>query len=103
MTFPARLSELIAKATKGPWTAGHPISKDHYGVCAYDYTYAIPQDINDAQLIAYLVNHAEAIRDLVVAADAVIARWDTPTWKDAEPTARTINAMREALAKLEEA
>lgn len=94
MTFPARLDELIAKATKGPWTAGHPISKDHYGVCAYDYTYAIPQDINDAQLIAYLVNHAEAIRDLVVAAEEVIE------WSTGEDD--FIVRLGSALAKLEE-
>lgn len=92
MTFHARLTELLEKATKGPWTAGHPISKGHYGVCAYDYTYAIPQDINDAQLIAYLVNHAEAIRDLVVAAEKAAAMQIAEQWE-----------LQEALAKLEEA
>ena len=92
MTFHARLTELLEKATKGPWTAGHPISKGHYGVCAYDYTYAIPQDINDAQLIAYLVNHAEAIRDLVVAAEKAAKMQIAEQWE-----------LQEALAKLEEA
>lgn len=76
MTFHARLSELLEKAKTSRLS------------------------FNDLQDL--LTDHAEAIRDLVVAADAVIARWDTPTWKDAEPTAHTINAMREALAKLDQ-
>jgi len=37
---------------------------------------------------------------LVDAAEAVYARWQTPAWKDAEPTAYSINKMRDALAAL---
>lgn len=96
MTFHARLTELLEKATKGPWTAGHPISKGHYGVCAYDYTYAIPQDINDAQLIAYLVNHAEAIRDLVVDMESIANNSCCDKCQEAALVAKS------ALAKLEE-
>ena len=31
-------------------------------------------------------------------ARAVVARWDTPLWKDVEPTAHVINRLRAALA-----
>ena len=48
------------------------------------------------------VKELEAQRDeLLAAAKAVIARWDTPLWKDAEPTAKHINAMREVVTKVE--
>lgn len=32
------------------------------------------------------------------AAQALIARWDTPGWKDAAPTANFVEALRDALA-----
>ncbi|MFA7238955.1 MAG: hypothetical protein WC091_02510 [Sulfuricellaceae bacterium] len=41
----------------------------------------------------------KAVEGLVLAADAVIQRWDTPNWKDAPATADFINQLREALAK----
>jgi hypothetical protein len=42
-------------------------------------------------------SRAQAER-LADAAGAVIARWDTPSWKDAEPTAKVISRMRKELA-----
>lgn len=36
------------------------------------------------------------------AAQAVVARWDTPAWKDAEPTGNAINRLRAQLAALPE-
>ena len=76
MTFPARLTELLEKATKGPITYSEYCSRNG----AYQRLISNPSgiqkiwigDINkecNAELIAYLVNHAEAIRDLVVAAE----------------------------------
>ena len=35
---------------------------------------------------------------LVKAAQAVIDRWDTPAWKDVEPTATFINELRKQVA-----
>ena len=35
--------------------------------------------------------------DLAAAAQAVVDRWDTPNWKDVEPTADVINRLRKAL------
>jgi len=35
---------------------------------------------------------------LAEAAQAVVDRWDAPTWKDLEPTAKVMNALRNALA-----
>lgn len=40
-----------------------------------------------------------AIRDLRRSAQAVIDRWDTPKWKDVEPTGKFINDLRHALEK----
>lgn len=38
------------------------------------------------------------VTELESAARAVVARWDTPLWKDVAPTAEVINALRNALA-----
>lgn len=100
MTFPARLTELIEKATKGPITYSEYCSRNG----AYQRLISNPSgiqkiwigDINkecNAELIAYLVNHAEAIRDLVVAVENYLKHGTEP---DCE-------ALAQALAKLEEA
>jgi hypothetical protein len=39
---------------------------------------------------------------LRVAAQAVIDRWDTPLWKDVEPTGRVINRLRNAFSENDE-
>ena len=56
----------------------------------------------------------EKYAELIAAAEAVIARWETPLWKidtdpefrwsfdDAEPTAEVIYRMRDALEKLDD-
>lgn len=35
--------------------------------------------------------------ELIEAAEAVIARWETPKWKDVEPTATVIYRLRDAV------
>lgn len=40
-----------------------------------------------------------AAPDLLEAAHAVVERWDSPHWKDAEPTADCINRLRAAIAR----
>lgn len=40
-----------------------------------------------------------AAPDLLSAAEAVVARWDTPLWKDAPATAEYIHGLRAAIAK----
>jgi hypothetical protein len=35
---------------------------------------------------------------LVEAAQAVVDRWEAPTWKELEPTAKLISALRKAIA-----
>lgn len=42
-----------------------------------------------------------AAPDLFSAAKAVVARWDTPLWKDAPATAEYINQLRAAIRKAE--
>lgn len=37
--------------------------------------------------------------DLRTAAQALVDRWDTPNWKDAEHTGKYIDALRQALAE----
>ena len=85
MTFPDKLTELLEKAAKGPcnpyvikpqsatdnfyepyspWVSGgfpKPVQVGR-GLCI---------SADDMALIAYLFNHAEAIRDLVVAAENI--------------------------------
>lgn len=39
--------------------------------------------------------------DLLDAARALVARWDTPSWKDAEHTGVFINKLRAAIAAIE--
>ena len=57
---------------------------------------------NQRSLADMALAHRDAIiteRDtLEEAAQAVVDRWDAPTWKDLEPTAKFMNALREALA-----
>ena len=36
--------------------------------------------------------------EIAVRGEAVVARWDTPLWKDAEPTGHIINRLRASLA-----
>lgn len=92
MTFPARLTELLEKATKGPFviTPGWISGKNHHPIANFNFGGSKERD---KELIAYLVNHAEAIRDLVVAAENYLKHGTEP---DCE-------ALAQALAKLEEA
>jgi hypothetical protein len=46
---------------------------------------------------AYIEQEKEVAR-LRAAAQAVVDRWETPLWKDAEPTASVIYRLRDALA-----
>lgn len=126
MTFHARLTELLEKATKGPWFKRYcdddnhmcmtVISSKDYGptntgqfkdepnTIAATFHQIAPvigdtPDCNEAttDLILHLVNHAEAIRDLVVAAERL---------RDSQPWVNQLDAVdgvKKALAKLEEA
>ena len=82
MTFPARLTELLAKATKGPWSVDPDDRPDmewnnHIVQVGTDNTICFmahdPRDNSGqqaaAELIAYLVNHAPALAELVEAAE----------------------------------
>lgn len=104
MTFHARLTELIERATKGPWTL-HKVSdgqwlwgsvwatedKESYCIVGEQFNCA------NAEIVAYLVNHAEATRDLVLAAEKVSQILDHPTHS---VTVLDAARLREALAKL---
>ena len=75
---PARLRELIAAATPGPW--GRPTDEgNHLAVCIEhpetghqciaDFPYRNINYEDDAQLVRYLVNHAPALADALEKAE----------------------------------
>lgn len=111
MTFPARLTELLEKATKGPWSVDPDDRPDmewnnHIVQVGTDNTICFmahdPRDNSGqqaaAELIVYLVNHAEALRDLVAAAEKLNY---LSKGYSTERESHFI-ALSEALAKLEE-
>jgi len=71
MTFPARLTELLERATKGPWES--EVSGNYINVVSpfgkrkvvastiAPQSVMFRQGIADTELIAYLVNQAEAL------------------------------------------
>lgn len=101
MTFHARLSELIEKATKGEWVvnSGNITTTPHYSRWGAGLHEAgvvnklVCVQTPDADLIVFLVNHAEAIRDLVVAAEQMI---------NGNGSDEVMHEMGKALAKLGE-
>jgi uncharacterized protein YhaN len=84
--------------------------REKYGIGERNVMRELRQEIEnlnkiiDAATNSANASHLRAIeyqsqRDtLVDAAKAVVDRWDAPTWKELEPTAKLINALRNALA-----
>ncbi len=60
------------------------------------YEGAPDREANETRANARLI---AAAPDLLEAAAAVVARWDTPSWKDAAPTGEVIARLRAAIAK----
>ena len=52
-----------------------------------------------ADKLAELQRKAKLVDELLEALEAIIARWDSPLWKDVPNTARYINAARLVVAK----
>ena len=42
------------------------------------------------------------LAEMIERAEAVIARWETPNWVEAEPTAETIYLLRDAVERAKE-
>ena len=42
----------------------------------------------------------EKYQELIAAAEAVVDRWETPLWKDVEPTAEVIYRMRDVIERM---
>ena len=81
------------KFTPGPWKVTVSENGIDVGVDGLDgETITGWIEPYDAHLIA-------AAPELYETLEAIIARWDTPLWKDIEPTAVFINKGRAALAK----
>ena len=74
--FAARLAELHAAATPGPWNwpFDGDVQRDHR--------------TPDADLLTYLRNHTEAILALVEAAEAWVEAYDDVKYTDAEGDAK---------------
>ena len=44
----------------------------------------------------------EKLANLIIAAQAIVDRWETPLWKDVEPTATFIYELRDAVKAVKE-
>lgn len=125
--FLTKLEELKEKATKGPWSVDPDDRPDmewnnHIVQVGTDNTICFmahdPRDNSGqqaaAELIVYLVNHAEALRDLVAAAERALNHAEFLDEANKETDALTrasilggivtsiIDDLKPALAKLEE-
>ena len=111
MTFPARLTELLEKATKGPYLlekgiVGRPTITGA-GLIGRSTIAEFCDDAEgwaDAESFLLFLNHAEALRDLVVAAKLLhdnLAEYQQIN-KIGGYDNQDMRMMREALAKLEE-
>ena len=88
------------KFTPGPWEVrrGEPwvIAKAYGNMKSVVHlNYPITQS-EEQQANAHLIATAPELYETL---EAIIARWDTPLWKDIEPTAVFIGKGRAALAK----
>ena len=91
MTAADELRALSAAATPGPWRNGFPRVIAATGGEARDLAFSVSR-VADARLIVWCRNHADALADLIDAAQDVDANVDP---------AVTGNALRDALAALE--
>ena len=59
--------------------------------------------LDDArQSLSVAIDHLKLCAEVVGKAKALIERWEQPSWKDVEPTAGFINALRNAVRNYEE-
>ena len=104
-TLLADLKSSFAESTQGEWQKG---ATTHHTVTETGYKIAEFHHASDAQfcdtahklmpeIIGTLEVQAKRIAELEQAAQAVVDRWDTPSWKDVPATAEYINRLREAL------
>ena len=72
----------------GPVGSGGPLETGHVicPACAHNFP-AIPENARDR------------MTELEAALSAIIERWDTPLWKDVEPTGSVICRARDVLQK----
>ncbi len=78
-TFVAQLRALSAAATPGPWRDCHdPAHFDTPAIGSASFSYYISK-IEDARLIAYLRNHADAIAEALEALE-MIAQYRRPEY-----------------------
>lgn len=114
-----------SKHTPGPWTiftdlpeehdgyidhGGYRINADGVEQLAYvwersarvnpstgEQDSSLPFGAEEAQANARLI---AAAPELLEALEAIVARWDTPAWKETEPTADVMNAARSLISRV---
>lgn len=92
--------------TPEPWSTDGSYIYDSSGNAIFGSDEYYPWvDVDSFRRIVQCVNACAGMSDpaadiarLREAAQAVVERWDTPNWKDAEPAAATINRLRTALS-----
>jgi hypothetical protein len=97
------MSGLRFSFCEGPWENSdlpsicreNPTGGDYHVLCQMKRVYA-PDDLHE------LCRTANAAADLLAASLAVIDRWESPLWKEAEPTGVFIYRLRDAAACLSE-
>lgn len=70
--------------------------KRYNAVCGGVYDNSVMVEENDGDYVWY-----EDVEEMVEAAKAVVAQWETPNWKLTEHTGTLIYRLRDAITKME--
>lgn len=92
-----------ARTASNSSTAGAPVALSESTPVDVLAVLASHGDMREAtgkpNLAAELREARAAVAEVLVAGRALVARWDTPRWKDVPHTAEFIHALRDAIAK----
>lgn len=94
-----RLEKLVAAVTA--WDENLKAAERLHDVEAVGHA-TIYGGVARDELMREVEEYVPALIAVARKAEAVNARWETPTWKSAEPTAKLMNELRDALATLKE-
>jgi len=115
---PVRSDETNARFDRILAALSSPVAGDREALARHFFpdAWSVRDRMNDPSLADELVAPSLALADqwlsakrgevtagLLAAAKAVVARWETPLWKDVEPTAAFINRLRDEITAAEAA